>query len=75
MVTFSPDGKFILTANEGEPNDTYTNDPSGSVSIISVNDNYAVTTIDFSSMASQESALKLKGLRIFGPSKSFVKDI
>ena len=75
MVTFSPDGKFILTANEGEPNDTYTNDPSGTVSIISVNDNYAVTTIDFSSMASQEAALKLKGLRIFGPSKSFVKDI
>ena len=75
MVTFSPDGKFILTANEGEPNDTYTNDPSGTISIISVNDNYAVTTIDFSSMASQEAALKLKGLRIFGPSKSFVKDI
>lgn len=75
MVTFSPDGKFILTANEGEPNDTYTSDPSGTVSIISVADNYAVTTLDFSSMASQEANLKQKGLRIFGPSKSFVKDI
>ena len=75
MVTFSPDGKFILAANEGEPNDSYTNDPSGTISIITVNDNYAVTTIDFSSMVSQEEALKLKGLRIFGPSKSFVKDI
>jgi DNA-binding beta-propeller fold protein YncE len=75
MVSFTPDGKFILSANEGEPNSTYTNDPSGTVSIISVVDNYAVTTLDFSSMASQEAALKLKGLRIYGPGKSFVKDI
>lgn len=74
MVTFSPDGKYILTANEGEPNTTYTNDPSGTVSIISV-DNYAVTTIDFSSMASQQAALEAKGFRIFGPGKNFVKDI
>jgi hypothetical protein len=74
MITFSPDGKYILTANEGEPNTTYTNDPSGTISIISV-DSYAVTTIDFSSMASQQAALEAKGFRIFGPGKNFVKDI
>jgi hypothetical protein len=74
MVTFSPDGKYILSANEGEPNTAYTNDPSGTVSIISVADNYAVT-IDFSSMAGKVVELKSKGLRIFGRNASFVQDI
>lgn len=29
MVTFSRDGRFIVSANEGEPNDAYSNDPVG----------------------------------------------
>ncbi|TDQ10939.1 choice-of-anchor I family protein [Pedobacter metabolipauper] len=75
MVTYSPDGKYILTANEGEPNDSYLNDPVGTVSIISVNENYAVNTIDFSAMAGQLSALKLKGFRVYGVGNNFLKDI
>lgn len=75
MVTFSPDGKFILTANEGEPNADYTNDPIGSVSIVSVKNNYSVATLDFGSFASQADALKAKGFRLFGPGASFAQDV
>ncbi|MES2830333.1 MAG: choice-of-anchor I family protein [Bacteroidota bacterium] len=75
MVTFSPDGKFIVSANEGEPNAAYTNDPNGTISIIAVDNNYAVTTLDFSGMAAQLATLKTKGFRIFGPGNNFAKDI
>ncbi|MCF8407056.1 MAG: choice-of-anchor I family protein [Chitinophagaceae bacterium] len=74
MVTFTPDGKYILSANEGEPSDNYLLDPEGSVSIIKVSD-YSVKTINFSAFESQLAALTAKGFRIFGPGKSFNKDI
>lgn len=75
MITFSYDGKYILTANEGEPNNAYTIDPAGTVSIISVGNDYAVTTLDFSSFASRQAALQAKGLRVFGPGASFAQDM
>ncbi|MBP7346559.1 MAG: alkaline phosphatase [Sediminibacterium sp.] len=75
MVTYSPDGKFILTANEGEPNANYTIDPEGTVSIISVDNNYSVTTINFAAFESQLNILTAGGFRIAGLGKNFVKDI
>jgi DNA-binding beta-propeller fold protein YncE len=75
MVTFSPDGKFILSANEGEPSDDYTNDPEGSISIISVNENYAVTTLNFAKFASNETSLASKGFRKFGLNATLAKDV
>ena len=62
MITYSHDGKFILTANEGEPNDDYSQDPDGSVSIIDVAANYAVTTLNFAGFSSQLATLKTKGM-------------
>jgi DNA-binding beta-propeller fold protein YncE len=75
MVTFSPDGNYILSANEGEPSANYTNDPAGTVSIISVKDNYAVTTLDFSGFASLQATLQAQGLRVFGLNATFAKDM
>ncbi len=34
MLTFTPDGRYVLTANEAEPSDDYKTDPEGSISVI-----------------------------------------
>ena len=75
MVTFSPDGQSILTANEGEPIADYLTDPVGSVSIISVKNGYSVTNVNFDKFTGSVDALKAKGLRVFGPNASFAQDM
>ncbi len=74
MITFSPDGKYIMTANEGEPNTDYSQDPNGTISIIDTN-TYAVTTLDFASFSSQAETLKKDGFRVSKIAKSFAQDI
>ena len=74
MITFSPDGKYIMTANEGEPNTDYSQDPNGTISIIETS-NYTVTTLDFASFSSQAETLKKEGFRISKFAKSFAQDI
>ncbi|MGY3089955.1 hypothetical protein ACVWYF_003003 [Hymenobacter sp. UYAg731] len=76
MITFSPDGLKVITANEGEPNTAYTTDPLGSVSVVNIptsaNGGIAaltqanVTTLDFSAYNSQAAALRTSGIRIYG---------
>jgi hypothetical protein len=70
MVTFTPDGRFILAANEGEPNDDYDVDPEGSVTIIDTVTN-AVTTAGFSAFNAGTPA----GVRVFGPGASVAQDL
>ncbi|MEH0157490.1 choice-of-anchor I family protein [Limibacter armeniacum] len=75
MVTFSPDGKYILSANEGEPNDDYTIDPKGSISIIDVANSYAVKTLDFEPFNSKVASLEEQGFRVFGPNATLAQDV
>ena len=69
MITFSPDGTKVMTANEGQPNANYSIDPEGSVSIINIaggipNLNQSnVTTLLFTAYNAQETALIASGVR------------
>ncbi|OUJ71780.1 choice-of-anchor I family protein [Hymenobacter crusticola] len=72
MITFSPNGNYVLTANEGEPKADYTVDPEGSVSVVDVTGGVAsltqanVTTATFTSYNNQAVQLRAQGIRIYG---------
>ncbi len=69
MVTFTPDGEYLLVANEGEPSEDYSVDPEGSVTVIDLRAGVAAAqarTADFSSYVGEEAALRARGVRIFG---------
>lgn len=72
MITFTPNGRRLLVANEGEPNDFAAGvlDPEGSISIVDLTrgvDRATVSTADFIRFNDQKAALIASGVRIFGP--------
>jgi DNA-binding beta-propeller fold protein YncE len=81
MLTFSPNGRWLLVATEGEPN-SYNQadsvDPEGSVSVIEMRDDVTsltqldVRTAGFSPSIPQENA---SSIRVFGPSATLAKDL
>ena len=80
MLTFTPDGKTLVVANEGEPNSyglVDSVDPEGSVSVITVNrgGTPSVATADFKAFIGQEAVLRSSGIRIFGPGANAAQDI
>ncbi|WP_439114480.1 choice-of-anchor I family protein [Hydrogenophaga sp.] len=77
MVTFTPDGKTVLVANEGEPSDDYQTDPEGSISVIDISNPAApiARTADFAQFIGQEAALRTKGVRIYGPRANAAQDL
>ncbi|WP_310555773.1 choice-of-anchor I family protein [Flavobacterium sp.] len=80
MITFTPDGNKVLTANEGQPNLTYSIDPEGSVSIIDVSGGIFgltqanVTTLFFTGYNSQENSLIASGIRKTKSSSTLSQD-
>ncbi len=74
MLTFTPDGRYVVVANEGEPNDDYTVDPQGSVSIIDVATRTA-RTANFSAFNGREAELRAQGVRLFGPGATAAQDL
>ncbi|WP_172279895.1 choice-of-anchor I family protein [Chryseobacterium sp. LAM-KRS1] len=81
MITFTPDGTKVITANEGEPNDAYTVDPEGSISIIDISGGInnltqsQVTTLNFTNFNTQESSLFATGLRKVKATSTLAQDL
>jgi uncharacterized repeat protein (TIGR02543 family) len=81
MITFTPDGLKVMTANEGQPNDSYTVDPEGTISIINISAGIAnltqndVTTLNFTQFNSQETTLTGSGVRKTKSSSTLSQDI
>jgi len=73
-LAFTPDGKKLLVANEGEPSDDYSTDPEGSVSIITL-ENGMVQTVAFTSFNTQAAALRSRGVRLFGSNATVAQDL
>jgi len=78
MVTFTPDGKTVLTANEGEPSADYADDPPGSVSVIRIRNGVRrleqkdVCTAGFERFNDRELD---PSIRIFGPNAMVAQDL
>ena len=78
MVTFTPDGRKVLVANEGEPDDDYLIDPEGSISIIDISRGIAMATVHtagFSNFNNRLEELLAAGVRIYGPGASVAQDL
>ena len=83
MLTFTPDGKYLLVANEAEPKTDYTVDPEGSVSIIRIPNGVGnikklkpsdVVTAGFGAFNSRKAELLSRGVRIYGPGATVAQD-
>lgn len=79
MLTFSPDGHWLLVANEGEPNQAYDVDPEGTISLIDVSGGVAsltqqqVKSLDFHAFADRSQLDS--SIRIFGKNATVAEDL
>jgi hypothetical protein len=74
MVTISADGKYAVSANEGEPAEDFSVDPEGSVSVVKLNpaqkrapQQNDVRTADFHAFEAGGSLTLPADVRVFGP--------
>ena len=80
MAVFTPDGNHLVVANTGEANDDYSQDPEGSVSIISLDERFGflftrVNTIHFDNLNERRDELIRAGVRLTGPNASVAQDL
>lgn len=76
MVKFTPDGRYALVANEGEPNVGVTHDPAGSITIVDLSRGIKrarLKQVGFDSFDGKEVAYRNAGVRIFPLEDGFRK--
>ncbi|PMG27988.1 choice-of-anchor I family protein [Vibrio splendidus] len=80
MVSFSKDGRYIASANEGEPNADYSIDPEGSVTLVDLTNGplqATVTQIDFNAFnqGQPRHAELTDKVRISAPNATVAQDL
>ncbi|HEX2931296.1 MAG TPA: choice-of-anchor I family protein [Candidatus Binatia bacterium] len=83
MLVFSPNGRWLLVANEGEPNTyvpprTLLTDPEGTVSIIDMRRGAAFLTQDDVRTATFDDSIPMtnaSSIRIYGPGATLAQDL
>ncbi|MEL0607673.1 choice-of-anchor I family protein [Vibrio echinoideorum] len=80
MVSFSKDGRYIASANEGEPNADYSIDPEGSVTLVDLTNGplqAKVTQIDFKAFnqGQPRHAELTDKVRISAPNATVAQDL
>ncbi|MDA0891656.1 MAG: choice-of-anchor I family protein, partial [Proteobacteria bacterium] len=77
-VGFSPDGKYAVVANEGEPNDDYSVDPAGTITVIDVAGGFDIATAataDFTDFNAGGSKELTGPVRISAKAESVAQDL
>ncbi len=80
MLSYTPDGRYIVVANEGVPSDDYLIDPEGGVSVIDLSSGVAnavaehIDLTDFNVGATLESSFPA-GVHIYGPGATRAQDM
>ena len=71
-VKFSPDGNFVVVSNEGQPNDDYSVDPVGSISVINMKGGVKAAHLNTTKLVPNEVE---EGVRIFGKGANISEDL
>ena len=84
FIVFSPDGRWVLAANEGEPN-TYNDygaetngpsiDPEGSITVIDLSTGVATPTVNTATFTAFNGVPLDPSIRIFGPNATVAQDL